>query len=100
MGEMNHYNYYNCNRCGKLKEKNLMRWVASTQKSGECKKCHSDYCTSKSIERKSLLHPEKYASCNDCDRTFHRFTSPWSGRKQMELIYCKFCGSKEIEKCE
>jgi len=65
-----------------------------------CKKCTSFKTTCRQTEKKAEISPQNYMMCDDCDRTFYKYTkkstSPYAPLKRAVLTACKFCGSDNI----
>lgn len=62
---------------------------------GTCKKCHSHYNSVREQNININKYPEKYMSCDDCDRNFNRYKL--RGIKESgDRTTCVFCKSENI----
>lgn len=68
---------------------------------GICKTCHSNYNKINVQIKSAEKNPDKYMSCDSCDRIFSRYQVGAPSRKnhipQKLRICCPYCNSEDID---
>jgi len=83
--------------CGIPKKFSQMKTdTVSSKKTGKCKECHSEYTKNHQLMKRANKYPHQYASCDSCDRTFHKKGRGNNKHLPHELTNCPYCGSLKI----
>jgi hypothetical protein len=82
----------------KLKQMKLEPYVKSNGR-GICKLCHSKDTIVRIQEKRADQNPEDYMCCNECDKTFRKYTSGPVPKKKPRKMHdkCIYCQSSDIE---
>jgi hypothetical protein len=98
------YDIFSCRQCHKenfkLEEMKKEKTMFANNR-GICKACHSNYNTINIQLKSAERNPEKFMSCDSCDRIFSRYQTGAPSKKnnmvQKLRIWCPFCKSEDID---
>lgn len=91
---------YICRNCKSLKSKEEAKSNTITKKGiCLCKKCNSEMSYQSQLRKQVNIMPDRYLTCDDCDRYFSKYSKYKNEYGQrLLLVNCPYCNSENIDR--